>query len=574
MWQRSSTILVVLVALAAGCASPSAPSPSQPQTVAAPARVQAPKRVIASIMGDPPGMSHLKVAPIIGSTPGLDALEELVHAGLTHFSAQGVALPQLAEAVPSIENGTWRVLPDGRMETTWKLRADARWHDGTPVTTDDLLFTIKVEQDAEVEIPRNPAYGFIESVDAPDSRTITVRWKQPYIEADSMFSYQLALPWPKHLLEQTYLDDKASLLQGQFWTADYVGAGPYRIKDWVRGSHVILAANDQYVLGRPKIDEIEVKFILDANTLMANVVAGAVEFLIGRGLSIDQGVQMRDQWREGKVETYSTSWLPIHPQFVGTSPAVVTNVAFRRALLHGIDRQSMADTLMAGLSTVAHGVVSPDQAAFKDIESRVVKYDYDVRRAAQLIEELGYAKGADGMFRDASGQLLAFELRTTAQLDIQPKSATAVADAWRRLGITVEENVVPNQRVPDREYRANFPAFELVVGNNGVLSRDIRRFHSASSPLAENRYTAFGNYARYKNAEFDGVIDRYVATIPRPERMRALGDVIQHQTDQVTALGLFYVPAPTPIGNRLVNVSPRGRQSTESWNAEQWDLKS
>jgi peptide/nickel transport system substrate-binding protein len=523
-------------------------------------------------MGDPPSMVMQKTTPVIGSVPGLDAFEELVHAGLTHFDTQGNALPQLAEAVPSLDTGTWRLLPDGRMETTWRIRADARWHDGTPVTTEDLFFTMRAEQDPEIEIPKNPVYQLVEGVEAPDSRTLTLRWAAPYIEADAMFSYQFALPWPRHILERIYQEDKAALLQAPFWGADYVGAGPYRVKEWVRGSHAILTAYDQYVLGRPKIEEIEVKFVTDANTLMANVIAGGIDFTIGRGLGIDQGLQIRDQWRDGKVETYSTSWLPIHPQFVGTTPAVVGNVVFRRALLHAIDRQDMADTLMAGLTPIAHGLVSPDQAAYREVESSMVRYDYDVRRATSMIESLGYSKGADGTFRDSAGLPLSLELRTTAQLDIQPRSNTAVADFWRRLGITVEELVVPNQRIPDREYRANFPAFELVVGNNGTTSRDLRRFHSTSSPLAENRYTAFGNYARYKNPEFDNAIDRYVTTIPRGERMRALGDVMHHQTDQVTALPLFYVPAPTAIASRLSNAGPRGRLSTESWNAHDWDV--
>jgi ABC-type transport system substrate-binding protein len=177
------------------------------------------------------------------------------------------------------------------------------------------------------------------------------------------------------------------------------------------------------------------------------------------------------------------------------------------------------------------------------------------------------------MFRDSAGQPLSLELRTTAQLDIQPKSATAVADAWRRLGVGVDELVVPIQRIPDREYRANFPSFELVVGNNGTTSVDIRRFHSLSAPLAENRYTAFGNYARYKNAEFDSAINRYLTTIPRRERLQALGEIVHHMTDQVTALPIFYVPAPTPIASRLVSAGVRGRLATEAWNAERWDVR-
>src|SRR4030095_14283228 len=91
--------------------------------------------------------------------------------------------PQLAEAVPTTENGLWRVLPDGRMETTWKLRPGATWHDGTPFTSDDLLFTSTVVRDRELVIFRDRSFPFIEGIEAPDPQTITVRWTKPELPA-------------------------------------------------------------------------------------------------------------------------------------------------------------------------------------------------------------------------------------------------------------------------------------------------------------------------------------------------------------------------------------------------------
>ena len=61
-------------------------------------------------------------------------------------------MPVLAEAIPSFENGLWKVFPDGQMETTWKIREGARWHDGTPFTSGDVLFTSKLEQDKELPV--------------------------------------------------------------------------------------------------------------------------------------------------------------------------------------------------------------------------------------------------------------------------------------------------------------------------------------------------------------------------------------------------------------------------------------
>ena len=94
----------------------------------------APKRILASIRGTPANLSQTRTHKTVGNIPGLDGIEELVNAGMTHVDDRGTRSPQLAEAVPTVENGLWRVLPDGTMETTWKIKAAARWQDGLAVT--------------------------------------------------------------------------------------------------------------------------------------------------------------------------------------------------------------------------------------------------------------------------------------------------------------------------------------------------------------------------------------------------------------------------------------------------------
>ena len=88
----------------------------------------------------------------------------MVHSGLTVRGDQRIRHPQLAEAVPSLENGLWRLLPDGRMETTWKLREGARWHDGVPLTSEDLLFSLQVGRDPEMSAFSSPDLSGLRSL--------------------------------------------------------------------------------------------------------------------------------------------------------------------------------------------------------------------------------------------------------------------------------------------------------------------------------------------------------------------------------------------------------------------------
>jgi peptide/nickel transport system substrate-binding protein len=562
-------IIIGLILAVIGCAAP-APTPTARPAEAVPAaQPAAPRRITIVIKGSPASVSKRVITGGSGSVPGHSELEVLVHRGLSIVNGKGGLSPQLAEAVPSIENGLWKVAADGRMETTWRIRADATWHDGTPLTAEDLAFTTTVEQDRDANLLRESAYDLVESVEVVDPRTITVRWKEPYIQADMMFT-DFALPLPRHLLLKTYLENKGGLSDLPYWSTEFIGTGPYQVREWVRDSHVTLAANQAFAPGRPQVDQITVRFIPDNNALTATVLAGGVDLTMGRGLSVEEGLQIQGQWREGKMDVRFGNWIMMYPQFINPNPAQLSEVSFRRALLHGLDRQQLVDSLQAGLVPVAHSWLSPSRPEHAEVDPSIVKYQYDPTRAAQLLEGLGLRKGADGGLRDPAGQPINLEIRTTGSDDIHLKAMTSVADYWRRLGFTVDEVVIPPQRASDREYRATFPSLILGRQLNGV--QDLSWFHSREIPAAENRF-AGKNSARYRSAELDGLIDRYYSTIPMRERTQTLGRVLNHMTENVTNMGLFYGTAATMVANRLQGAAAAADGSTESWNAEAWDLK-
>jgi ABC-type transport system substrate-binding protein len=149
-------ILIIVTACSAGF-----PAANRSQPGASDAPTPASKRITAGIRGAPKSLSQQKTQPQLGSVPGLDGVEQLVHAGLVQGNDRGLVIPQLAEAVPSLENGLWKLFPDGRMETTWQIKPAVTWHDGMPLTADDLLFAMRVEQDKDLAIPRHAVYGLI-----------------------------------------------------------------------------------------------------------------------------------------------------------------------------------------------------------------------------------------------------------------------------------------------------------------------------------------------------------------------------------------------------------------------------
>jgi ABC-type transport system substrate-binding protein len=180
--------------------------------------------------------------------------------------------------------------------------------------------------------------------------------------------------------------------------------------------------------------------------------------------------------------------------------------------------------------------------------------------------ELGYVKGADGMLVDAAGQKLELEVRATASPAIHAKTMQPVADYWQRLGITISQVIIPVQRLTDFEYRTTMPGVEVVRYGTGADRID--QLHGSKTPLPENRYSGT-NRSRYMSPDFDGMIDRYFATIQWAPRMQALGAVANHITDQLVVMGMIYDVAPVLIGRQPENVST----PNPTWNIHQWGMK-
>jgi peptide/nickel transport system substrate-binding protein len=546
-----------------GCATPSSGTPAQ-QATGAPSTVSTgPKRITIGIAGNLPVLNSKVIRSVYSYTsPGGVEVENMLVDGLADLDDDNVPQARMAEQVPSLENGLWKLLPDGRMETTWKIRENARWHDNTPFTTDDLLFTMTVVRDRELPIFRDATFALIEKVEASDARTITATWSEPFILADTLFTKDLAQPLPKHILETPYTSDKANFAQLPFWSSEFISAGPFRLKSFAEGTGLTLAAFDGYALGRPKIDEIEIRFIPDPSTLLANLLSGAVDATMGRGITLEQAIQAKSMWPEGNAIVAPDTWVVIFPQMLDPTPAVILDVRFRRALLHALDRQQMVDTIQFGMSDVAHAILNPKDPEYPPIQGDIIRYEYDPRQSARLIEEIGYVRAPDGFYQSAAGQRLAVEIWASGE----SKTMIAAADSWKQAGVDASPVVLPPQRWSDREYVAQFPGFRIQRQPNSGFN--LRGFQSTATPRPETRY-AGNNYSRYISPELDGLIDRYFTTVPKEERSQALGSVIHYMTDVVTVMGLYYDVQATLVTNRITGMTSPGT----GWNAHIWDIR-
>jgi ABC-type transport system substrate-binding protein len=231
----------------------------------------------------------------------------------------------------------------------------------------------------------------------------------------------------------------------------------------------------------------------------------------------------------------------------------------------------MVDTLQAGLVTVAHSYMSPTEPEYAEIEGALMRYDYDPRKASQMVEDLGYSRGPDTTYRDAGGQRLGVEIRTTEGLDIQVKSGFVVAGYWQKLGVGVESIVSSVQQSANREWSSTFPSFSIIRTPNAL--EELTRRRMSQTPLPENNFTG-ANRTRYMSREYTDLIDRCFSTVPKAERTLVLRQIMGHISENLPEMGLFYNVLAVAIGKRVQNATAGAvAGSSQAWNAHQWEVR-
>jgi ABC-type transport system substrate-binding protein len=200
-----------------------------------------------------------------------------------------------------------------------------------------------------------------------------------------------------------------------------------------------------------------------------------------------------------------------------------------------------------------------------------VRHPYDPRRAVQILEGIGLVRGADGNFRDATGQPIPVEIRGAATRDIHVKGLFPIVDNWQKIGLAAEPNVISAQQASDLQDQATFKAFQL-VRQDYHLNRLIS-YHSTEARLPERNFTGSNN-GRYMNPELDALIERYQVTVPWEERMQVAGQILNHITSWLVVLPLFYDMEVSLTSDRLQNATPLTQGGTSQvWNGQDWDVK-
>ncbi len=491
------------------------------------------------------------------SAPTLDLSMLIFSYAVRYDDRERPVLDALRE-LPTLKNGD--VSRDG-LTLKYKLRDDIYFHDGVKLTCRDLAFTWHaVMNPANNDIARD-GYRDIESIDCRDPYVAVVHMSHVY----APFLQQLwgvngnAPILPEHVLAK-YNDAKGSFNTAPFQSAP-IGSGPFSFVRWDRGSQVVLAANDRYFLGKPKLREIVFRTIPDENTLAAEVRTHEIDM----ALECSTGVWPLLQHLPGTVLSANSVYTFDHVDFNLRRP-LFTDVRVRRALALALDRRGMLERVSHGLGDLTDTAQSSkiSYAWTKD----TAHYDYDVAAARKLLDDAGWHVGGDGV-RVKDGQRLAFDLSTQTESASGKAYQTVVQSAWRAVGAQAS---VKNS--PTAQFFDNGTAGILQGGHydtaifawSGAADPDDSAIYSARNLAPSGQNALFWN-----DALATAAMDDELATVDPKRRLKDFVIEQQRFAGQVPSIILSYRRQPE-IHNSDLHGFTYSPVISPFWNPQEYSI--
>jgi peptide/nickel transport system substrate-binding protein len=486
--------------------------------------------------------------------------------------------PYLAEALPELHSADWQVFSDGRMETSYRLRAGLTWHDGTPLTAEDFVFAWRVYTLGESSVFHPVPQGRMEQVSAPDPRTLLIRWHTLYPGADAFLEAGFD-PLPRHVLEESFAAAERepsmmpSFLSRAFWTTEYIGAGPYVLKRWEPGSFIESEAFTGHVLGEPKIARLVMRLIADENAALTNMLAGEVGLATRLTLRFEHGQILKREWAaSGRGEvlfTLGTSGQYLafqqRPELLKWSE--LRDIRVRKALISALDRQAVNDALFGGESVVLDTFLNPREPYYPEVDRALTKYPYGPRRAEQLIAEAGLVRDEDGFYVGAPGVQFRPELQMTAGT-LNERAGAVITDGWHSAGINNTLTILPSAQARSAETRARFPG---ITSLGGVMNA-FEDFTSEQIGSPANRWIG-QNRGGWSNGAYDRLWEAFNATLERREREQLIVQLAQLLSDEVPGYPLYANVDVWAYDRSLRGFVPGVTQFTYLWNVHDWVLQ-
>ena len=429
--------------------------------------------------------------------------------------------PYLAESFEMAEDG---------LSLTFRIRDGVRWHDGTPVTAADVVWSIEKYMDPALAFANSQYFQFVDRVEMTDPQTVVVYFTEPHSDALSDF-----LEWepkPKHLLENV----ASTEMRNSPFNQNPVGNGPFRFVSWNPNQQVVFEANPDFVFGRPNLDRVVFRIIPEQTTELTELLTRTIDFI--RGVPPAEADRVRNS-AVARLMTYPTrsyvflAWNTKNPLF--------EDARVRRALSMGINRQQIVDALLYGFGSVAVSDVMPFQWQY---DESLQPWPYDPEQASRLLAEAGWTDtNGDGIL-DKDGRPFRFTLETNQGNDLREDIIVIIQNDLARLGVQAQPRLAEWNSLIDRLKRGEF---ESVVSGWSV---DFKFDPTETLGCNGGVY----NYPSYCNPKADSLVQAGLTTLEEDEALPLWHEyqAIIHQDQPYTFI--YYADERLGVSNRLQGV--------------------
>ncbi|WP_421440249.1 peptide ABC transporter substrate-binding protein [Agrobacterium tumefaciens] len=472
---------------------------------------------------------------------------------LFYVDEKGAFVAALAAEVPTVENGG--ISADG-LNWKVKLRDDVKWHDGKPFTAEDVKFTLELLVDPNFRSWRKTGHEFVRDLTVVSPTEITWKMEKPFAPYPSILASTFITP--KHLLGAEADRNTAAYNNAP------VGTGAFKWKERVAGDYILLDANTDYFGDGPHIERLVYKYVPDLNVMYTQFKTGDIDVVGLQWITPDHYDEAKDL--AGKVVNVvpgstieSLSFNMERPQF--KEPAV------REALYAAIDKQSIIEALYYGLPTPTESYV-PQQSFYYNPD--LPKHEYSIEKAKKLLDDAGWAPGADGI-RAKDGVKLAFTCSTTAGNHIREQVQQYMQQSFKDIGVEMTiSNLPPAVMWGDYWMLSKFDS--VIVGLDFLTGPDPDTSDFFRSTSSAAKGGSGQNTWQFVNKDVDDLLAKGGSLFVPEERKAVYLKVQEIMRKELPLLPLFQYAMVRGHKQGVENVKPNVNNRIDTWNVATWRL--
>lgn len=469
--------------------------------------------------------------PNITSDSASHAVGSLIYTGLVKRDKDLNLIPHLAES--------WEISKDC-LTLTFHLRKDAKWHDGSSFTADDVRFTYETMIHPKTPTAYKEDYLAVQSLEVLDPYTVRMTYAKPYAQALESWGIWML---PRHLLEPYVKEGR--LREAPQHRYHPMGTGPYRLVEWKSGEKVVLVANPDHFEGRPYLSRVVYRIIPSQATIFLELKAKGVDYA---GLTAIQFKRQTDYpaFRKAYNRYQYPSNAYTYFGFNLKDPRFADR-RVRQAFAHAINKQELIGGVLLGLAREATGPYKPGTWAYNP---NVARFPYDPQKARALLAQAGWKdRDGDGVL-DKDGKPFTFTIRTNQGNEERKKVAEIIQQRLKEIGVVADIQILEwaafiKEFIKKRRFEA------IVLGWGIGLDPDqYEIWHSSKTGPDEL------NHISYANPEVDQLLELGRASCRQEERKKSYDRLQEILAEDQPIFFLYFRDALPVVSSRVHGIEP------------------